>query len=84
MTNLHAFERHLKQHLAQWFSAGFLNLQRVTWNSPAALLEKVILRLQTHYFMKLHPYVKPVKVIVKLSSSFPELSFTLSSSLQNF
>ncbi|XP_065056845.1 malonyl-CoA decarboxylase, mitochondrial-like [Rhopilema esculentum] len=45
---LHAFERHLKQHLAQWFSAGFLNLERVTWNSPAALLEKVMAYEQVH------------------------------------
>ena len=53
ISSLHAFEKHLKQHLAQWFSAGFLNLQRVTWNSPAALLEKVsrnsyVVRLQRY------------------------------------
>lgn len=46
--HLHAFERHLKQHLAQWFSAGFLDLQRVTWNSPAALLEKIMMYEQVH------------------------------------
>lgn len=48
ISSLHAFEKHLKQHLAQWFSAGFLNLQRVTWNSPAALLEKIMEYEQVH------------------------------------
>ncbi|NIY74156.1 malonyl-CoA decarboxylase [Thalassospira sp. HF15] len=35
-------ERDLKTLLASWFDIGFLELQRITWNSPAALLEKLI------------------------------------------
>ena len=41
MPQLQVFEKYLKQHLAQWFSAGFLHLERVTWQSPAVILEKV-------------------------------------------
>ncbi|MBR9899951.1 MAG: malonyl-CoA decarboxylase [Rhodospirillales bacterium] len=35
-------ERDLKTLLASWFDIGFLELSRITWNSPAALLEKLI------------------------------------------
>jgi malonyl-CoA decarboxylase len=35
-------ERDLKTLLTSWFDIGFLELQRITWNSPAALLEKLI------------------------------------------
>ena len=35
-------ERDLKTLLAGWFDIGFLELSRITWNSPAALLEKLI------------------------------------------
>lgn len=35
-------DRELESRLAAWFDVGFLELQRVTWNSPAALLEKLI------------------------------------------
>ncbi|WP_417826499.1 malonyl-CoA decarboxylase [Thalassospira povalilytica] len=35
-------ERDLKELLASWFDIGFLELQRITWNSSAALLEKLI------------------------------------------
>jgi len=38
-----AFDVCLKEHLAQWFSNGFLDLDVIKWSeSPAALLEKVI------------------------------------------
>jgi malonyl-CoA decarboxylase len=37
-----ALERDLKNLLASWFDIGFLELQRITWESPAALLEKLI------------------------------------------
>ncbi len=37
-----AMDRDLKQLLATWFDVGFLNLQRIHWQSPAALLEKLI------------------------------------------
>ena len=32
----------LKQLLATWFDVGFLRLERITWQSPAALLEKLM------------------------------------------
>eukprot|EP00794_Sanderia_malayensis_P000358 gene358-991_t len=48
MPHMHSFERHLKQHLAQWFSAGFLDLERVTWSSPASVLEKIMNYEQVH------------------------------------
>ncbi len=35
-------DRELESRLADWFDVGFLELQRITWNSPAALLEKLI------------------------------------------
>jgi len=35
-------DRELESRLAAWFDVGFLELQRITWNSPAALLEKLI------------------------------------------
>lgn len=35
-------ERDLKHLLASWFDIGFLQLQQLTWNSPASLLEKLI------------------------------------------
>jgi malonyl-CoA decarboxylase len=38
---LRPLERDLKQLLASWFDVGFLELQRVTWDSPASLLEKL-------------------------------------------
>jgi len=39
---LAAFDRELEARLTAWFDVGFLELQRITWNSPAALLEKLI------------------------------------------
>jgi malonyl-CoA decarboxylase len=38
---LRPLEHDLKQLLASWFDVGFLELQRVTWDSPASLLEKL-------------------------------------------
>ena len=35
-------DRELESRLAAWFDVGFLELQRITWNSPAVLLEKLI------------------------------------------
>lgn len=32
----------IKEILASWFDIGLLDLQEITWNSPAALLEKLI------------------------------------------
>ncbi|CAA7620659.1 Malonyl-CoA decarboxylase [Candidatus Terasakiella magnetica] len=39
---LAGLEADLKGLLASWFDVGFLELQRVTWRSPAAVLEKIM------------------------------------------
>jgi len=39
---LAVLDRELESRLTAWFDVGFLELQRITWNSPAALLEKLI------------------------------------------
>ncbi len=39
---LHGLEEDLKRLLANWFDIGFLELQRIGWESPAALLEKLM------------------------------------------
>ncbi len=39
---LRSLERDLKGLLASWFDVGFLNLERIAWESPAALLERLI------------------------------------------
>ncbi len=35
-------EKDLKHLLSSWFDIGFLQLEQITWNSPASLLEKLI------------------------------------------
>jgi malonyl-CoA decarboxylase len=40
--DLAALEADLKALLAGWFDVGFLELRQITWNAPAALLEKLI------------------------------------------
>jgi len=39
--DLAAVDADLKELLSSWFDVGLLNLQRITWNAPAALLEKL-------------------------------------------
>jgi malonyl-CoA decarboxylase len=39
---LGALESDLKNLLASWFDVGFLELQRIDWNSPAVLLERLV------------------------------------------
>jgi len=39
--SLAGLENDLKTLLVGWFDVGFLELQRITWDSPAALLEKL-------------------------------------------
>ena len=39
---LDALESDLRVLLASWFDVGFLDLRRIDWNSPAALLEKLV------------------------------------------
>lgn len=39
---LKPLDRELQTRLAAWFDVGFLELSRITWQSPAALLEKLV------------------------------------------
>ena len=39
---LTVLDRELESRLTAWFDVGFLELQRITWNAPASLLEKLI------------------------------------------
>ena len=39
--SLNAFDKEFKELLATWFDVGFLKLQRITWDAPAALLENL-------------------------------------------
>jgi len=39
---LQALDRDVYRLLASWFDVGFLDLQQITWHTPAALLEKLI------------------------------------------
>jgi len=39
---LAAFDRELEAAFANWFNAGFLELRRIGWDSPAHLLERII------------------------------------------
>ncbi len=41
-------ERDLHHLLGSWFNRGFLRLERIDWNSPAAVLEKLILYEAVH------------------------------------
>jgi len=40
--NLAGLDRELKALLETWFDVGFLSIERISWQSPAALLEKLI------------------------------------------
>ena len=39
---LKALDRELEDAFTAWFNAGFLELRRIAWDSPAALLERII------------------------------------------
>lgn len=39
---LEPIDRELQARLSSWFDVGFLELKRITWQSPAALLEKLV------------------------------------------
>lgn len=41
-SRLRSLDGDLFKLLSSWFDVGFLNLQQITWNTPAALLEKLI------------------------------------------
>jgi malonyl-CoA decarboxylase len=45
---LGGLEEDLKRLLANWFDIGFLELKRITWESPAALLEKLMVYEAVH------------------------------------
>jgi malonyl-CoA decarboxylase len=45
---LRGLEQDLKRLLANWFDIGFLELKRITWESPAALLEKLMVYEAVH------------------------------------
>jgi malonyl-CoA decarboxylase len=45
---LTALEADLRGLLASWFDIGFLELRRIDWNSPAALLEKLVTYESVH------------------------------------
>ncbi len=45
---LAGLELDLKALLASWFDVGFLELTRITWDAPAALLEKLIVYEAVH------------------------------------
>lgn len=47
-STLRGLERDLRELLSSWFDIGFLDLQRITWNSPAAFLEKIITYESVH------------------------------------
>jgi len=40
--HLAALEHDMRTLLASWFDVGFLELQRIDWNSPAVLLERLV------------------------------------------
>ncbi len=40
--HLAALESDMRSLLASWFDVGFLELQRIDWNSPAVLLERLV------------------------------------------
>ena len=44
----------LKDLLASWFDIGFLDLKRITWDAPAALLEKLIAHETVHEIKSWH------------------------------
>lgn len=45
---LRALAEDLRRLLANWFDVGFLELRRISWESPAALLEKLMLYEAVH------------------------------------
>jgi malonyl-CoA decarboxylase len=47
-STLRALADDLRELLANWFDIGFLELKRITWDSPAALLEKLMVYESVH------------------------------------
>ncbi|KAH9250744.1 hypothetical protein BASA81_011460 [Batrachochytrium salamandrivorans] len=40
--HLRALNDSLKTRLQEWFGMGFLDLERITWSTPALILEKIV------------------------------------------
>ncbi|TPX40395.1 malonyl-CoA decarboxylase [Synchytrium endobioticum] len=55
---LHVLDIALKSLLGSWFGIGFLELERLTWNSPASVLEKVISYEAVHEIKSWVPHMK--------------------------
>ena len=51
---LAALEADLKGLLTSWFDVGFLALERITWHSPAAVLEKIMVYEAVHAIQGWH------------------------------
>ncbi len=51
---LKALDNELRELLASWFDIGFLALERITWEAPAALLEKLIAYEAVHEIRSWH------------------------------
>jgi len=47
-SEMKALDNDLKKLLTSWFDVGFLELTRITWDSPASLLEKLIVYEAVH------------------------------------
>ena len=47
-STLDGLDRDLRGLLRSWFDVGFLELQRITWDAPASLLEKLMLYEAVH------------------------------------
>ncbi|HXS40749.1 MAG TPA: malonyl-CoA decarboxylase [Stellaceae bacterium] len=45
---LNALEHDLRSLLANWFDEGFLEIRQITWDAPAALLEKLMIYEAVH------------------------------------
>jgi malonyl-CoA decarboxylase len=46
--NLQEFDDEFRELLASWFDVGFLELRRITWDSPASLLERLATQEAVH------------------------------------
>ena len=40
--DLSVLDNDIKELLKSWFNPGFLKLEKITWNTKAAILEKII------------------------------------------
>lgn len=52
--HLRAMDANLKTLFQRWFTAPFMDLERITWNSPASVLEKVRVYYTFHFLIIIH------------------------------